>query len=169
MGELAKPQIMTFAEESTDITLFDCRWIPCSTRFVVSGTHAQGHGILRVYTMGEKEGMKQLETIEREKHPIKCITFGATSLTDRRPATGDFDGKVDVWDLENKTSIWQVKGHTSMINAIDGIGGGTSSSSDIGAPELATGSRDGSVKVWDVRIKDKPVACMQPGEGVQTR
>ena len=32
---------------------------------------------------------------------------------------------------------------------------------NIGAPELVTGSRDGTVKVWDVRIRDKPVACMQ--------
>ena len=172
MGELAKPQILTFSEESTDITLFDCRWVPCSTRFVVTGTHAKGHGVLRVYTMGDTtKGVKQLANMEREKHPIKCITFGATSLADRHPATGDFDGKIDVWDLENKSSIWQVKGHTAMVNAIDGIGGGatTSSAADIGAPELVTGSRDGSVKVWDVRIKDKPVACMQPGEGAQTR
>ena len=171
MGELKKPQILTFSEESTDLTLFDCRWVPCSTRFVVAGNLPKGHGVLRVYTMGETEGMKVLATMERDKHPIKCITFGATSIADRQPATGDFEGKIDVWDLENKCSIWQVKGHTSMVNAIDGVGGGalTSSSTDIGAPELVTGSRDGSVKVWDVRIKDKPVACMQPGEGAQTR
>ena len=99
--------------------------------------------------MGERAGVKQVANIEREKHPIKCITFGATSLADRHPATGDFDGNVDVWDLEHKSSVWQVKGHSSMINAIDGVGGGatTSSSVDIGAPELVTGSRDGSVKV----------------------
>ena len=171
MGELIKPQILTFTEESTDITLFDCRWVPCSTRFVVTGTHPKGHGVLRVYTMGERGGITQLANLEREKHPIKCVTFGATSLADRRPATGDFGGNIDVWDLESKASIWQVKGHTSMINAIDGIGGGATSSSsvDIGAPELVTGSRDGTVKVWDVRVKDKPVACMQPGEGAQTR
>ena len=42
MGELNKPQILTFSEESTDITLFDCRWVPCSTRFVVTGTHPKG-------------------------------------------------------------------------------------------------------------------------------
>ena len=170
MDDLTKPQIMTFSETSTDMTLFDCRWVPCSTRFVVAGTHTKGHGMLQVYTMAERgEGLKQLATMERQKHSFKCITFGATSLADRHPASGDFDGNIDVWDLENKTSIWKVKGHSSIVNAIDGVGGGSLDTADVGAPEIVSGSRDGSVKVWDVRIKDKPVACMQPSEGCQTR
>ena len=40
--------------------------------------------------------------IERKRHPFKCLTFGATNLADRQPATGDFDGNINVWDLENK-------------------------------------------------------------------
>jgi WD40 repeat protein len=40
---------------------------------------------------------------------------------------------------------------------LDAIGG---NSIDCGAPEIVTGSRDGSVKVWDPRQKDDPVACM---------
>ena len=41
-------------------------------------------------------------TIERKRHPFKCLTFGATTLEERHPATGDFDGNINVWDLENK-------------------------------------------------------------------
>lgn len=33
---------------------------------------------------------------------------------------------------------------------------------DCGAPEIVTGSRDGIVKVWDIRQKECPVACMAP-------
>ena len=29
--------------------------------------------------------------------------------------------------------------------------------------------RDGAVRVWDVRQRDAPVACFEPGEGVKAR
>ena len=38
-----------------------------------------------------------------------------------------------------------------------------------GAPELVTAGRDGAVRVWDVRQKEAPVACFEPGEGVKVR
>lgn len=38
-----------------------------------------------------------------------------------------------------------------------------------GAPEIATGSRDGLVKVWDPRQKDRPVVTIEPKEGEQGR
>ena len=31
-----------------------------------------------------------------------------------------------------------------------------------GAPEIVTGSKDGAVKVWDPRLKDKPVITILP-------
>jgi WD40 repeat protein len=83
-------------------------------------------------------------------------------------------GNLDIWDLENLSSgsIFRVKAHESIINCIDGVGGlGIGK----GAPEIVTGSRDGRVKVWDVRVKDKPVACMEPRQtanptgGISTR
>ncbi|KAG8037004.1 hypothetical protein G9C98_004326 [Cotesia typhae] len=53
-----------------------------------------------------------------------------------------------------------------IINAIDGAGG---QSVGYGAPEIVTGSRDGSVKVWDPRQKDRPVAVFEPKEGDSRR
>jgi len=157
-------------ETSTDLTLFDCRWIPCSARFVVCGTSIKGSGVLRVYDVTDRGELKPYHTkdIER-KHPFKCLTFGASTLESRHPATGDFDGNVEFWDLETRQSVWSVKGHRSIVNAIDGVGGGAVGHANIGAPEIVTGSRDGSVKVWDVRVKDKPVACMQPKQDEVTR
>ena len=159
MGELTSPQVLTHAEIDSEMTLFDCKWIPCSARFVVAGTHPKGYGILRVYSIGGRgdiENPKPGGDIEI-KHPFKCVTFGASELEDRHPAVGDFEGNVEIWDLEQGQSVWKVKAHKTIVNSIDGMGG-----SGVGAPELATGSRDGTVKVWDVRVKDKPVACMQP-------
>ncbi|XP_027790217.1 dynein axonemal assembly factor 10 isoform X2 [Marmota monax] len=104
--------------------------------------------------------------IEKAK-PIKCGTFGATSLQQRYLATGDFDGNLHIWNLEApEIPVYSVKGHKEIINTIDGIGGlGIGE----GAPEIVTGSRDGTVKVWDPRQKDDPVANMEPVQGENKR
>ncbi|XP_029820255.1 WD repeat-containing protein 92 [Manacus vitellinus] len=104
--------------------------------------------------------------IEKPK-PIKCGTFGATSLQQRYLATGDFDGNLNIWNLEApEIPVYSVKGHKEIINSIDGVGGlGIGE----GAPEIVTGSRDGTVKVWDPRQKDTPVANMEPVQGESKR
>jgi len=163
MGCSTQTNIYTISEKSSEMTLFDCRWVPCSARFVVAGTHTKGHGILTVYTLSETEELIQSVTIERKRHPFKCITFGASKLDERYPATGDFDGNINVWDIENKLSVWSAKGHSSIINSIDGAVGKQSTNNQDHL--VVTGSRDGSVKVWDIRAKEKAVASMQPLEG----
>ena len=70
--------------------------------------------------------------------------------------------RMDHWD----EAIMDVKAHTSIVNAIDGCGG---QAKGYGAPELVTSGRDGAVRVWDVRQKDAPVACFEPGDGVKAR
>ena len=63
--------------------------------------------------------------------------------------TGNANGDLESWDLESLVEpTVSVKAHDSMINAMDGCGGGTNG---LGAPEIVTGSRDGTVKVWDRR------------------
>ena len=59
MGCSTQTNIYTISEKSSEMTLFDCRWVPCSARFVVAGTHTKGHGILTVYTITETEELKQ--------------------------------------------------------------------------------------------------------------
>jgi WD repeat-containing protein 92 len=38
-----------------------------------------------------------------------------------------------------------------------------------GAPEIATASRDGSVKIWDPRQNETPVAVIEPAENETKR
>lgn len=62
--------------------------------------------------------------------------------------------------------MYSVKGHKEIINTIDGIGGlGIGE----GEPEIVTGSRDGTVKVWDPLQKGDPVANMEPVQGENRR
>lgn len=62
--------------------------------------------------------------------------------------------------------MYSVGAHDEIINAIDGIAG---DSVGRGPPEIVTGSRDGSVKVWDPREKSRPVAVMEPKTGETRR
>lgn len=61
--------------------------------------------------------------------------------------------------------VYSVKAHPSIVNCIDGVGGLNVGS---GAPELATCSRDGCVKIWDPRTT-QAVASLEPAQGQTAR
>ncbi|XP_063708208.1 dynein axonemal assembly factor 10 [Culicoides brevitarsis] len=151
-----KPQVITLIEKSLNYSVFDVKWIPCSAKFVVLGSRPKGTGVIEVYELNDDQAdlVKEIE----QKASLRCGTFGATSIRDSHLATGDFGGKLSVLNLERSEAIYEVPdAHSDIINCIDGVAG---QSIDCGAPEIVTGSRDGKVKVWDVRQKDVPVACM---------
>ncbi len=82
---------------------------------------------------------------------FKCGTFGASSIVERRLATGNFTGwpfslsnvfnitawcwkqlavmdvwlgQLQIWDLESSSKpVFEVQAHASIVNAIDGCGG----------------------------------------------
>lgn len=159
-----KPQIICHVQKSVNYTLFDAKWIPCSAKFVVLGNHARGTGAFQVYEVSHGD-IKLIQDIEKSK-ALKCGTFGASNLQQRYFATGDFDGKMQIWNLESmELPVYSVKAHKEIINAIDGVGGHVGE----GAPEIATASRDGAVKIWDPRQKNDPVATMEAGAGEDKR
>ncbi|XP_072437643.1 dynein axonemal assembly factor 10 isoform X1 [Chiloscyllium punctatum] len=138
---LEKPQIIAHIQKSLNYTVFDCKWIPCSAKFVCMGNFPRGTGVLQVYEVSHGE-LVLVKEIEKSK-PFKCGTFGATSLQQRYLSTGDFDGNLHMWNLEApEMPVYSVKAHKEIINSIDGVGGlGVGE----GAPELVTGSRDDCV------------------------
>lgn len=160
-----KPQIICHIEKSLPFSLFDACWIPCSAKFVVLGSKPRGTGVLQIYEITEGDA-KVIKDVEKNT-AFKCATFGASSLRERNLATGDFEGKLQIWNLEDPSvPVYSASAHKEIINAIDGVGGTTIG---CGAPEIVTGSRDGSVKVWDPRQKNKPVAIMEPEAGESKR
>jgi hypothetical protein len=50
---MEKPQIICHTEKSTSFSLLDCRWIPCSAKFVVLGSKPRGTGIINIYEISE--------------------------------------------------------------------------------------------------------------------
>ena len=160
-----KPQIVEHVNKSLSLTVYETKWIPSSARFVLLGSPARQTGLIQIYNLVKGDIELQGET-ERPK-AFKCGTFGASTLAERHLATGDFAGSLDLWDLEKlQQPIFSAsKAHDTIINAIDGCGG----LKGAGAPEIATGGRDGCVHVWDPRQKDRPVASMEPEEGAPVR
>lgn len=159
-----KVQIIEHINKSLSQTVYDTKWIPCSARFVSLGSPPRQTGLIQIYSLTAGDVELQAE-LERPK-AFKCGTFGQSTISERHLATGDFAGGVAIWDLERlQDPIFQCKGHETIINCIDGCGG----LKGAGAPEIATGGRDGAVHIWDPRQKDIPVASMTPDDGAPVR
>lgn len=147
------------------LTVHDTKWIPSSCRFVCLGAYARSTGSLQVFELSGSELKLQTET--EKKHSFKCGTFGASGVAERRLATGNFNGELQIWDLEHlEKPVFNVQAHASIVNAIDGCGGQVRG---YGAPEIATCGRDGCVRVWDVRQDDAPVAAFEPADPAHIR
>ncbi|CAN7999334.1 unnamed protein product [Ixodes hexagonus] len=154
---MANPKIHTYIKFPVNHTLFDVKWLPHSAKCVALGRQPNGRGLLQVLEMnGER-----LEPVHEVEQPqgIKCGTFRASSWEERDIATADFEGRLHIWDLEDpREPVANIKAHRQIINSIDGIGG--SNDSPV-TPSLVTGSKDGSVKVWDPR-QMQPAVVMEP-------
>ena len=61
MEALEKPQIIIHLEKQMDYTLYDVKWIPCSAKFVVLGSHPKNTGAIQVYELSKGD----LKTIHK--------------------------------------------------------------------------------------------------------
>ncbi|ODM94969.1 WD repeat-containing protein 92 [Orchesella cincta] len=159
-----KPQIICHVEKSLNYTLFDCKWIPKTAKFIVVGSQPRGTGTIELFEICSTD-VRSISKIETGAS-LKCATFGVSPVGRKLLACGDFNGNLELWDLDTSKKTYEVKAHEEIINCIDALGG---TSTKIGPPEVVTGSRDGTVKVWDVRQKEKPVVIIKPEDGEQKR
>ncbi|CAG9329157.1 unnamed protein product [Blepharisma stoltei] len=162
MDSTDAPQIIEHAHRNLTYTPFDTKWIPCSSRFVILGQSPSMKGIFQLFQLDQKtEGKLRLLHEFTKGSGYKCATFGASSLTNRQIAIGDFSGNLTILDLETQQEVYKVKAHEGLINSLEGAGG-----SGMGPPELVTGGRDGCVKVWDIR-QEAPVVSLEPAEEIK--
>uniref|UniRef100_A0A671T6S6 WD repeat-containing protein 92 n=1 Tax=Sinocyclocheilus anshuiensis TaxID=1608454 RepID=A0A671T6S6_9TELE len=110
---LEKPQIIAHIQKSLNYTVFDSRWVPCSAKFVCMGNFARGTGVVQIYEVQHGE-LQLVKEIEKAK-PIKCGTFGATSLQQRHLATGDFDGSLNEQNPAHKLTLECVQKFKALI------------------------------------------------------
>lgn len=153
------PQIIEHTAKSLNFTPFDTKWVPCSSKFVLLGQTPSARGVLQLYQLDQRADNKLKQVKEITKGPgFKCATFGASDLSERSLAIGDFSGTLSILDIETFSEKYSVKAHNGIINSIDGSG-----STGYGPPEIVTGSRDGSVRVWDPR-QTSPVVSLEAAE-----
>lgn len=157
-----KPYVLCHIEKAMDFTIFDTKWLPCSAKSVILGNRPNGKGILKICEVNS--GQLDLVSEYEYKTTLKGASFGASSLQKSHVAVISFDGYLQMLDLErlDVEPIYRVNAHNGMANCMDAIGGGYMK--NCGAREIATGGADGYVKVWDLRQKDTPVACIQPNQ-----
>ena len=166
MNSTDAPQMIEYATSQLDYTPHDNKWIPGSSRIVSCGISPSSKGALRIYELQRDSGTKDIyHDLSFRPEGIKCATFGASRIGEHHLAMGDYAGMLSICDLQRQENgeMFSVKGHEGLVNCIDAIGGST-----CGAPELATGAKDGKVKIWDPRV-NHAVVTLNPDESSSAR
>ena len=155
-GNPIAPQIEIQITKSLNYTPFDIRWLPYSTKLVITGQTQSSKGIIQIYHL--IKGKLDLESEYIKENGFKCCSFGASSFASRDLALGDFEGNFQIFDLEKGVPNYEIKkAHKSTIYSIDAVG----KNLNYGTPEIVTGGKDGNVKIWDLR-SDKHAILLEP-------
>lgn len=138
-------------KHNLSFTPYDTKWIPSSNKLCSVGATSNGLGKIAVYGLEDK----RLE-LKQETELNSAVRCGAVTGPTRHFATGDFDGQLQTWDIQRlDIPVTSFKAHNSIINSMDSF-------NQNGEPqELVTGSRDGCVKVWDMRQPEKAVLTVR--------
>ena len=163
MNTTNAPSMVEYCTKSLDFTPHDTKWIRGSARVVCCGVSTLSKGAIRIYEL-EREGTKDLfHDLSFRPQGIKCATFGASQTGEQHLALGEYSGQLSICDL-------------------DRAGGEIFSASSRGfcecnrwnwrhnhwSAEIVTGRKDGSVKVWDPRVR-QAVVTLNPDETTSAR
>lgn len=159
MDSIDAPQIFEHHSKTLNFTPFDVKWMPGSAKLALVGQTPKMKGVLKFYQL-EREELKETYSLEEVGSGFKTSAFNYHGSS-RVPSLvlGDITGRLFVFDIEAQKVSHETAAHKSMINSLDVAGGLCSS----GPNEVVTGSRDGTVKLWDLRQKE-PVLVLEPAE-----
>ncbi|KAF9432419.1 hypothetical protein BGZ76_010834 [Entomortierella beljakovae] len=174
-------KISQVSSKKLPFTAFQALWIPGTTRICALGSNARGFGVIQLYALSSTPLASRTtantpppqETTSKPLHHPKLIlqsetekkvqfksgTFRASPRSSSLPhlLAGDFEGRVGHWDVtRTEVPLSTFKAHDDVVNCMDGAG------SLSGRPEFVTGSRDGTVKLWDMRQDHRGAGQISP-------
>lgn len=82
---MKKSEIIFYSVKKLGVTIYDTKWIPFSSKFIVLGMFPKGTGYLQMIDLNKGELKEILQ--KEEKKPFKCGTFGASFIENRQLAT----------------------------------------------------------------------------------
>lgn len=67
MSAFEKPQIISHIQKGLNYTVFDCKWMPCSAKFVTMGNFARGTGVIQLYEIqqGDLKLLREVGALSR--------------------------------------------------------------------------------------------------------
>lgn len=81
MSTFEKPQIIVHIQKGLNYTVFDCKWVPCSAKFVTMGNFARGTGVIQVYEI-QRGDLKLLREVGAGLDCLGLRVLGSAFLFD---------------------------------------------------------------------------------------
>lgn len=79
MSTFEKPQIIVHIQKGLNYTVFDCKWVPCSAKFVTMGNFARGTGVIQVYEI-QRGDLKLLREVGAGLNSLGLRVLGSAFL-----------------------------------------------------------------------------------------
>ncbi|GAW82105.1 G-beta repeat protein [Plasmodium gonderi] len=154
MNAQNKPQIIEHINHPLDNTVYDVKWVHGKSNLVAVGEMLNKKGYINIYNLdkGKFTCISNNETGTGIKTISPFFSYSGTYSI----ACGTFDGNILLYDINHMSNpYYSIKKHTKLINKIE-------SKSYKNNNLIFSASRDGSVKIFDIRTNNEVVSLEPP-------
>uniref|UniRef100_A0A8C9H2P8 G-beta repeat protein n=1 Tax=Piliocolobus tephrosceles TaxID=591936 RepID=A0A8C9H2P8_9PRIM len=149
-----KPQIIEHINHPLNDTVYDVKWINGKSKIVAAGEALDKTGYLSIYDLNKGNFTRISNHIT--KCGMKTISLFFSYTGAYTVACGSFDGSILLYDINDlSTPYYTIKKHKKLINKID-------CKSFKNNNIIVSASRDGSVKIFDIRTNREAVSLEPP-------
>ncbi|SCP05303.1 WD repeat-containing protein 92, putative [Plasmodium ovale] len=150
------PQIIEHINYPLDNTIYDVKWVDGKSDIIAVGEELNKRGFINLYNLNK--GDFTCVSMNKTERGIKTVCPFYSHSGSYTIACGSFDGRILLYDINNMSKeYYTIKKHTKLINKID-------CKSHKNNNLIVSGSRDGSVKIFDIRT-NREVVSLQPPKG----